>query len=212
MLFRSVGELAEEGWADQQRLARVLQLIEARTELLGLRVLDLACRTGTFAVALAALGARVLAVDGRIENLDEVPATVGDLRLLHADVRDLTVKAHGVHDVTLCLGILYHLDAGDALRLLDAMRQVTDGFAIVDTHVAAADSREVEWVDGTPYAGWRYDEPEGLESSIGNTSSWWFTEPALHRLILDAGWSTVECVDGPGWDGEAADRRWLVIS
>lgn len=96
--------------ADRQRLARVIDLIRARTPLEGLRVLDLACRTGVFTAGLAAEGADVLGIEGRGGNLAHASEGRG-ITYLHEDVRDLSVAEHGSHDVTLCLGILYHLYA-----------------------------------------------------------------------------------------------------
>lgn len=93
------------------------------------------------------------------------------------------------------------------------MRSVTRRFAIIDTHVALDGYTETVLVDGQNYMGRVFDESEpGPWSSIDNETSWWFTEPSLTAAILRAGWSTVERIPGPGWDGEALDRRWLVIS
>ena len=197
--------------ADWQRLARVIDLIQARTKINRLNILDLACRTGIFTGELAARGANVLGIEGRQENLDQTMYMLGATYMLD-DVRNLSVERHGRHDVTLCLGILYHLEANQALWLLQAMRDVTRRFAIIDTHVAVGLQDSII-IGGDRYEGVRYEEPEpGLWSSIGNTWSWWFTEPDLTKLILRAGWTVVERVPGPGWDGEALDRRWLVIS
>lgn len=198
--------------ADRQRLARVIDLIRARVPLEGLRVLDLACRTGVFTAGLAAEGADVLGIEGRWGNLAHAPEGRG-VTYLKDDVRELSVEQHGHHDVTLCLGILYHLSAPDAIMLLTAMRSVTQQFAIIDTHVALDATDSVFSINGERYDGVEFEEGEpGPWSSIGNDTSWWFTEPSLTAAILRAGWTVVERVPGSGWDGEALDRRWLVIS
>jgi SAM-dependent methyltransferase len=193
---------------DPERVQRVIDLIRQRGNIAGLTVLDLACRTGAFATALAAAGATVLGVDGRQENLDHAPASTA--QYMHGDVRDLSTGSHGTHDVTLCLGILYHLDPADAFGLLTAMRAVTSRFAIVDTHTGA--DTDTVHVAGVEYRGSWYTEPDGPWSAIGNPRSWWFTEQALHDAARNAGWKTVEPIAGPVWPGEAGDRRWLVLS
>jgi hypothetical protein len=194
--------------ADAHRLARVLDAIQARTELPGLRVLDLACRTGFFATALATAGADVLGIEGRPENLDQTEPSAA--RYEQADVRTLSAARHGVHDVTLCLGILYHLAAEDAVGLLAAMREVTESFAVIDTHIGAP--QETALVGGIPYAGNWYHEPDGPWSSIGNSRSFWFAPEAFVTAARLTGWSTVEAIPGAAWPGEADDRRWWVIS
>lgn len=197
---------------DRERPAYVLDLIRDRVVLHGLRVLDLACRAGAFSTVLADAGAQVLGVEGRIENLTMAPARP-TLRYALGDVRDLSRERHGTFDVTLCLGILYHLDAADALALLRAMRDVTEpgGFAIVDTHVG--EDQDVVWVGDRPYRGHRYSEPsDGWWSAIGNPSSWWFTPESLDDALTHAGWTTLEHLPGVRWPGEPPGRHWLVAS
>lgn len=195
---------------DLQRLDRVLHLIRARVPIEGLQVLDLACRTGLFTAALAKAGAQAVGIEGRPENLDPANFVDGTGYVLD-DVRNLAVHRNDTYDVTLCLGILYHLAAIDAITLLRAMRAVTTRFAIVDTHVALQGG-ELATVDGVDYDGRWFIETDGPWAAIDNEASWWFTRQALDTAILAAGWTSIEHVDGAGWDGEAADRRWLVIS
>lgn len=194
---------------DPERVAGVLELVRARTAVPGLRVLDLACRTGAFSTALAHAGAEVLGIEGRPENLNRIPPSPR-ARYELGDVRDLSAIRHGTHDVTLCLGILYHLDAADAVALLRAMREVTAAFAIIDTHVGT--SHDTVTVDGRIFHGNWYHEPPGLWSSIGNRASWWFTRESLDDAAALAGWTTVEHVPRVPWPAEPAGRHWLVIS
>jgi SAM-dependent methyltransferase len=194
---------------EPERVAGVLELIRARADIPGLRVLDLACRTGAFSTALANAGAEVLGIEGRPENFNRIPSSSG-ARFELGDVRDLSVARHGTHDVTLCLGILYHLDAEDALRLLAAMRQVTTGFAIIDTHVGVPAT--IVEVAGREYLGHWYGEPPGLWSSIGNPRSFWFTPESLDAAVYAAGWATIEHLPGVRHPAEPAGRHWLVVS
>lgn len=195
-----------DGPGEPERIARTLDLVSSRITVKGLRVLDLACRIGSFASAFHTAGATVTAIEGRQANLDHAPS--GPTYLL-GDVRDLPEL--GTFDVTLCLGILYHLTANEAIRLLGKMRHLTQGFAIVDTHVGAEQSLAL--VEGIGYPGSPNPEsPAHPWSGLSATPSWWFTDFGLEQAIAVAGWQTIEHVPGKGWEGEREDRRWLVIS
>lgn len=197
---------------DVERTAGALGIVGERADLDGLRVLDLACRTGAFTFAFAAAGAQAFGLEGRAENLVQAAERQpeNDAQYMLGDVRDLDPAVHGTFDVTLCLGILYHLGAEDAVKLLRAMRAVTTGFAVIDTHIGApVDSADV---DGATYQGQWYGEPPGRWSSIGNPRSFWFTPEALDDAVHGAGWTEIEHHPGIRWPGEPAGRHWLVIS
>jgi SAM-dependent methyltransferase len=179
----------------------------------GLSVLDLACRTGAFAWPLAAQGARVLGIDGRADNLAIARARSGDRgnpEFRHADVRDI-VQWAGRYDVTLCLGLLYHLDADGVWQLLRHLAQRTAGLCIIDTHVGDGESR---WtLGGRHYTGLTYaDNTTSLWGSIGNTDSAWFDRLSLWRLAHAAGFGAAVWVPGPAYEGEPASRTWLVAT
>ena len=60
---------------------------------------------------------------------------------------------HGTFDVVLCWGLLYHLDTPELFTFTRQVRDVCDGIALVDTHIALADeelgalSPEMFWGD-----------------------------------------------------------------
>lgn len=192
---------------DSERPAYVLDLIRSRAELDGLRVLDLACRTGAFSHVLADAGCQVVGIEGRAENFNQIQPHPNATFLL-GDVRDLNPD-YGPFDVTLCLGILYHLDLPDAIGLMRAIRAITTGFAIIDTHLG--EDRELFRFDDHTYRGHTYYEPPGWWSSIRNEKSWWFTASSLDQALDLAGWK-VEHLPGVRWPGEPAGRQWLVVS
>lgn len=195
---------------DPERTAGVVRIVGERTESFnGLRVLDLACRTGAFSRALAQMGAEVLGIEGKPSNFARIPETPRTRYVLD-DVRNLSPEKYGYFDVTLCLGILYHLEPTDAINLLRAMRSVTTEFAIVDTHVGSALDKAT--VDGRAYEGsWYSEGVPGPWSSMGNDHSFWFSAPSLQEACRDAGWSNVQVLPGIRWPGEPAGRYWMVI-
>lgn len=177
---------------DALRIKRVMDLIaHAGLARPGVRVLDLAARTGAFSIALTVAGARVTAIEGRLANVRHWPATYEGkpVEVIIRDVRELgqplpidppEYRARMVSDppraqfdVVLCLGILYHLEPDDGRRLIQDMcdRTAPGGIAIIDTHVGGHWQPE----PGGP------DDPWG---AIGNERSWWFDIDELARELL----------------------------
>lgn len=205
--------------ADAARLDRVKKLIWERLDLAGewrqddltgLCVLDLASRIGVFSEALAADGATVVAIEGRQANLDQVPPPAR-ATYVKSDVR--MVDFESTFDVTLCLGLLYHLPAGDALVLLEDLARCTRRFMILDTHVAAPGAEEWIELGGYPFRGSTYGEGDARApwSALHNLTSFWFTEPSLLLLLVQAGWGDIERIEGPAYEGEPENRRWYVV-
>lgn len=200
-----------EAPGDPERVAAVSALILGRTKTLrDKRVLDLACRTGSFSRALAANGAIVTGIEGKVENFSQIPETENAI-FVQDDVRNLSPGKYGKFDITLCLGILYHLDADDACKLLCDIRAVTTDFAIIDTHIGAPEAT-VE-LGGVSYSGSWFDEGvPGPWSSIGNQRSFWFTAESLHDLVRSAGWADVEVISDTWWSGDPENRYRIVVS
>lgn len=194
---------------DTERVAYAVDLVTSRRPADGARVLDLGARTGAFSAAFAELGAKVTAVEGRQENLDRIPAHP-NIKSRLGDVRKL--DARGRYDIALCLGILYHLEAHDAVQLLRTLRRlvVTDGLVVIDTHVSRR-SNTVQ-VDGKTYSGHWYTEWPGWWSAIDNERSWWFTADSLRQACRDAGWANVEELPDVVYPGAPQGRVWLVLS
>jgi hypothetical protein len=199
--------------ADAARLDLVRSIILERCDwrFVGLRVLDLASRIGVFSEALAADGATVVAIEGRQANLDQVPVPAR-ATYVKSDVRMVDFTSQ--FDVTLCLGLLYHLEAHDALALLRALAGCTKRFMIIDTHLADA-TLATEWVEisGSTYRGSVYGEGDARApwSAMHNLTSFWFTDASLRDLLHEAGWGEIETIEGPVYPGEPEDRRWYVV-
>lgn len=109
-----------------------------------IRCLDVACNEGYFGVEVCRRGAKeVVAFDARdvnIEKAEFIKQHFGYERLSfhRADVGDLTPDLFGVFDLTLCLGLLYHLENPmDAIRRI---RAVTTDVCMIDTQVLRGSS------------------------------------------------------------------------
>ena len=193
--------------AEERRVAAILQ---ASSDALGTplgasRVLDLGPGDGRFSVEFALQGAEVVAIEGRLGNVEKVrflkdALDLDRLEVVHADVRDLRRETFGSFDLVLCLGVLYHLDGAAAVGLVHQVAEMTTRAAVIDTHVGFRPSQAVT-SQGRTYRGERVrefdpkapaDEQERLGySSLGNAESLWLTRPSLLNLISDAGFTSV---------------------
>lgn len=196
----------QAGEANGVKVRRVLQLTaDLGGRPLGeLRVLDLACGDGVYAIEAGLAGAEVVAIDARDERMREGAAVaarhgLARVRFELGDVRRVGLATHGRFDVAYVLGILYHLEAEDALALLERVRAMAR-VAIIDTWVAPRAGAEITW-RGRAYGGERVrehgddDPPQArrarLLRSIDNTFAFRFTRDALVRALGDVGFSAV---------------------
>jgi 2-polyprenyl-3-methyl-5-hydroxy-6-metoxy-1,4-benzoquinol methylase len=197
---------------EDSRLRRVVQVTAdlAGKPLHQLRVLDLGCLEGQFALEFALHGSQVVAIEGRETNLRKAKFAarmlgIRDLDLRLADVRDLNEADYGSFDVVLCLGILYHLDAPDVMEFVRAMADVCQGLLIIDAHYSLKPRFAVDW-NGNRYWGdiWAEyadgsraeDEEQALWSSIGNDRSFLLTRSSLCNLLRHCGFTSVhECLN-----------------
>jgi SAM-dependent methyltransferase len=207
---------------------RVLQVVHdfARRPVPELRILDLACGIGIYAIEAALHGATVTAIDARTERMGagvEWAERLGLERLSFEqhDVRAFGPETWGTFDVVLVLGILYHLDQRDVFGVLRSVHEVADHLVIIDTHVALAASTTVE-NDGKSYDGQHYqehapDDPADIRegrprASIDNPTSFWFTKGSLVRLLRDTGFTSVCEVLVPLEPAKPDDRVTLVAT
>jgi len=202
--------MSPEPSGDEVKLRRVVQLVhDVFDRIEGLRVLDLACLEGMYALELAARGADVIAIEGRERNLAKARFAARVLGLDQrvdfqlGDVRDLSLERHGEFDAILCLGILYHLDAPDVFPFVDRLAEACRRALIVDTNVSLA-PRDEHRRSGALYKGeslFEHDpsssEEERLQavwSSLDNQTAWVPTRPSLVSLLGRAGFTSVaEC-------------------
>ena len=177
----------------------------------GLSILDLGCAHGMYSLELARRGARTLGVEGRESwlahaNQMKKDGKFSQVNFVQGDVRDLNPNKYGAFDIVLCLGLLYHLDAVDAIRLLKSTYDVCNRFVLIDTQIAVtpAESREI---NGEIYWGSVYREHETtaspevkvatLGASLDDEFSFWFTRASLLNALRVAGFTSVFEVRNP---------------
>jgi 2-polyprenyl-3-methyl-5-hydroxy-6-metoxy-1,4-benzoquinol methylase len=207
----TIGKLVR---GDEIALRRILQIVSdaCGKPLAELRVLDLACLEGLYAIELARHGASAVAVEAREANIEKTRfvkevLALDRLELSQDDVRNLSVEKYGHFDAVLCLGILYHLDAPDVFEFVQSMSDVCRRCLIIDTHISFTDEVSHEY-KGKQYWGKNYVEHapkstaeerlNNLWASIDNVNSFWFTRPSLLNLLAHVGFTSVyECHNPP---------------
>lgn len=208
------------------RLRRLVQLVSDLSikPLDQLRVLDLACLEGHYAIEFALHGCQVVATEIRDENLAKARYAADRLGLTNIefrkdDVRNLSPANYGMFDVVICSGIFYHLDAPAVFEFMQNVHNVCDHLAIIDTLIALREHVTTEW-NGRRYAGLNYQEhsagatdqlkKKDLWASIDNPKSFWLTQPSLYNLVHHVGFSSLLECRNPAMPHLAEDRVCLV--
>ena len=119
-----------------------------------LTAVDLACHQGWFALHLARRRFKAItAVDARPEHLADTQLMaevlgVNTLKTLRLDLEEARAEDIGAHDVTLMLGLLYHLE--NPVRALRLARAVTRKVLLIESQVVPHMSGVVDW------GSWRF--------------------------------------------------------
>jgi SAM-dependent methyltransferase len=192
------------------RFLRTVQDL-GRKPIAEMRVLDLACLEGAYAIEFARQGAAVVGTEGREVNVAKAEFARRALNLERCefvldDVRNLGREKYGLFDVVLCIGIFYHLDAPDIFKFMKAMGEVCTNLLVIDTNISLS-SQETREFEGRTYWGANFTEhaptataPEKLKNlwaSLDNPTSFWLTRPSLYNLLIDTGFTSVYEVHMP---------------
>jgi protein-L-isoaspartate O-methyltransferase len=219
----TMGEDARDG--QQVRLPQLLQLA---TDLLPMplenaRVLDLAAHEGLFGIEFARRGAEVVAVEIREEHVEKAKFArdvlgLSEMEVRRDDVRNVSPYTDGQFDLVLCLGILYHLDAGSTFDLITRLAQLCRRVAIIDTIVSLQPCESFVH-DGFTYWGrsvWEHDPAATPDervrahgASFDNRESVWFTKPSLFNLLRRSWFTSVLEARVPRPQHGARDRTLL---
>jgi len=172
-----------------------------------IRLADLGCLEGAFAVEFARLGMNVLGVEVRESNFaacEYVKSKINLPKLQFARDDAWNIAKHGTFDVMFCSGLLYHLDKPKAfLKLLSS---VTTKLLILHTHFSTpaepnkkfglSDMVENEGLQGRWFTEFptdkEYQNREDLKwASWDNHRSFWIRREELLQTIQDVGFNAV---------------------
>jgi tRNA (mo5U34)-methyltransferase len=171
---------------------KTLEQIHMPSSLRGKTVLDIGAWDGFYSFEAERRGAdRVVATDSYIWDGGCLPVGSKQGFLLarevlgskvedvHIDVMDLSPERVGTFDVTLCLGVLYHVR--HPLLMLERVASVTRELLILETYVDS--------IGGSVPTAVFYP---GVELG-GDPSNWWGPNPAcVAAMLRDVGFARVE--------------------
>jgi ubiquinone/menaquinone biosynthesis C-methylase UbiE len=189
-----------------------------------LRMLDLACLEGHYAIEFALHGARAVGIEVREANLSKARFLKSQLGLDNVefyqdDVRNLSETKYGRFDVVLCAGLLYHLDSPAVFEFIDRVSEVCDRLAIFETFVSLEPAISQVYKDRS-YWGTHYVEHQDKDSpdekyadlwaSIDNTRSFWLTKPSLCNALDHAGFTSAFEQLSPSLEHQPLDRHTFI--
>lgn len=192
------------------RLKRIVQIVSDLVDkpLNECRILDLGCLDGMFSIEFAQHGAETIGIEVRESNIKKAIfckeiLKLGNLEFRHEDARNITIESHGMFDVIICSGLLYHLTASEAIELISKMFNMSRKLVVIDTHIAL-ESKDSFFKEPNTYWGHYYQEhnkndtqekkAKRIWASWDNNESYWFTRPSLINILKDTGFTSVyEC-------------------
>lgn len=154
-------------------------------DLTGKSVLDIGCWDGFYSFESARRGAAVVALDcWRPENFFTARAALNlEIPFHELNVYEATRERLGAFDVTLFLGVLYHLR--HPLLALERVCEVTRDLAIIETHVS-------DNLFETPHPVMEFYE---LDELGGQYDNWWGPNTeCLLQMVRAAGFARAEVI------------------
>ncbi len=139
----------------------------------GRRVLDVGAGIGHFAEFYRRMGATVVAIEGRPENVDEMRRLYPQVEAHVGDVQRFDLTSLGQFDVVHCFGLLYHVDS--PVAVLRQMECVCRDILLLETIVCDSSRTIMVLADETRAVN------QAL-AGIGSRPSPSFLVMALNRL------------------------------
>lgn len=180
----------------------------------GVRVADLGCLEGGYAVELARMGFDVTGVEVRSSNIAACEfvkqrVDLPNLRFVQDDA--MNIARHGRFDAIFCCGLLYHLDRPK--QLLEALGAICDRLLYIQTHFsterdnprfrlsspAQNEGLPGRWFLEYPSEAAFRERESSRWASWDNPRSFWIRREFLLQAIRDVGFDlVVEQFDGLG--------------
>jgi hypothetical protein len=158
-------------------------------------VLELGSLEGAHSFSLARRVERVVAVEGRDENVVRarfVQQLLGieNVEFVEADLEATPLASFGRFDAVFCVGLLYHLS--EPWRLLDQLAAVAPS-VFLQTHYSTTEDVTADGMSGRLYREFgRKDPLSGL-----SPQSFWLTIPSLTERLEKNGYAVELLEDEP---------------
>jgi Methyltransferase domain len=141
-----------------------------------LRLADVGCLEGGYAVEFARMGFRVLGIEVRELNIAACNYVKSKIDLPHLEfVQDnaLNIAKYGEFDAVFCCGLLYHLDRPK--QYLETLSTVTKKLLILQTHFSLISRNDTRfrlptWVRWRWYTNKLLRKPEPIKFSLSSPS------------------------------------------
>ena len=169
---------------------RYLRLINARGETISrvaaelqralgvATALDAGCGVGFFAQILQECGLSVGAFDGRMENVVEARKRFPEIPFEQGDIESPGILALGKFDLTLCFGLLYHLE--NPMLAIRHLRALTGKGLLLESMCIPGDSAGMVL----------REEPSALDQSLTDIALY-PSEACLVKMLYRAGFAAV---------------------
>src|SRR6202048_3475496 len=140
--------------------------------------LDAGCGVGFFAQILQECGLSAGAFDGRMENIVEARKRFPEIPFEQGDIESPGILALGKFDLTLCFGLLYHLE--NPMLAIRHLRALTGKGLLLESMCIPGDSAGMVW----------REEPSALDQSLTDIALY-PSEACLVKMLYRAGFAAV---------------------
>jgi len=140
--------------------------------------LDAGCGVGFFSEILRECGLRVSAFDGRMENVLEARKRFPNIPFEQGDVERPEILALGRFDLTLCFGLLYHLE--NPMLAIRHLRALTNQGLLLESMCIPGNGAGMVW----------REEPAAADQSLTDIALY-PSEACLVKMLYRAGFAEV---------------------
>jgi FkbM family methyltransferase len=140
--------------------------------------LDAGCGVGFFSQILQECGLRVEGFDGRTENVIEARKRFPEISFEKGDIESADILALGKFDLTLCFGLLYHLE--NPMLAIRHLRALTGKGMLLESMCIPGNGAGMVW----------REEPAAADQSLTDVALY-PSQACLVKMLYRAGFATV---------------------
>lgn len=161
------------------RTAVVTELLNEIKNSIELRsAVDIGCGVGYFSRLLDSCGLQVIAVDGRLQNVEEARRRSPAIDFRQFNIEDPTILGLGRFDLGFCFGLLYHLE--NPMLAIRHASALTRGLLLIEAVIFPGNDPIMALIDEGP------GEDQGM-----NHFAFYPTEACLIKMLYLAGFPFV---------------------